>query len=77
MNRVDWTSISSDRGTCSKTPGATAACSIGTLTPGAAATVTVVLMVQGSGSVTDTATANASEKDSDTSNNTAVMTAST
>jgi hypothetical protein len=77
MNQVDLTSISTDQGTCSKSGGTSATCSIGTLAPGGAATVTVVLTAQGSGTVTDTAVGAASEKDADTSNNTAVMTAST
>ncbi|GAA4933570.1 calcium-binding protein [Streptomyces coeruleoprunus] len=63
------------QGSCSLTTGR-ATCSLGTLAPGASATVTVVAEPTATGTLTDTATASAAQSDPVPGNNTATVSTS-
>ncbi|WP_406835353.1 calcium-binding protein [Streptomyces sp. AHU1] len=66
-------SVTTGSGTCSTT-ATTASCSLGTLAPGATATVTVAAEPRAVGTLTDRATAGAAQTDPNSGNNTATAT---
>ncbi|MET9894696.1 calcium-binding protein [Streptomyces sp. NPDC006465] len=70
---VSVVSATTSSGTCTTTAGG-ASCSLGTLAPGAAATVTVAAEPRATGTLTDRATVSATQTDPNAGNNTATAT---
>lgn len=69
---VALVSISASQGACSGST--TVACNLGSLAPGASATVTIVVQPRVAGTITNTATATSAQADRDPANNAATAT---